>query len=141
MGLKTNTAFLDAFIELDNACCEGFGISRGGVTEYIKRLTRDRYATGRDDVLPRLIKYRNIRNKLAHEEGALNRLNELDRSDVTWLRHFVGSVVKGNDPVFSADSGVRRRKLVKRIVGACSAIAILGLAVLVLTVLKHFGVI
>ena len=57
---KINEAFYAGYIELDRDCCEKFGVSSGGVTEYINRLNNARFAPGRDDVLPRLVRYRNL---------------------------------------------------------------------------------
>ncbi|MBR2650870.1 MAG: hypothetical protein IKD45_04350 [Clostridia bacterium] len=60
MSKKINEKFIKAYIELDKLCCENFGIRAGGVTEYINRLSNIRFAPGRDEVLPHLVKFRNI---------------------------------------------------------------------------------
>ena len=99
MGRKINEVFLSEYIELDRDCCEKFGINTGGVTEYINRLNNARFAPGRDDVLPRLVRYRNIRNKIAHELSALRKLEEITKADVKWIRAFDKNVVKKKDPI------------------------------------------
>ena len=62
MSKRINEKFLKVFSELDRLCCEKFGVSTGGVTEYITRLNNARYAPDREQTLPRLVRYRNIRN-------------------------------------------------------------------------------
>ena len=99
MGKKHNSAFLNAYIELDKICCHKFGIVTGGVTEYINRLINARYAPEREQILPRLVRYRNIRNRIAHEEGALQSISELAKSDVRWLEDFVRDIEKKRDPI------------------------------------------
>ena len=115
MGRKVNEVFLSEYIELDRDCCEKFGISTGGVTEYINRLNNARFAPGRDDVLPRLVRYRNIRNKIAHELSALRKVEEITKADVRWIRAFDKNLVKKKDPISlylrRARKFMRRRRL------------------------------
>ena len=117
MGRRMNETFISEYIELDKNCCEKFGITMGGVTEYINRLNNARLAPGRDEVLPRLVRYRNIRNKMAHEQGALTKSEEITKADVKWLRAFDKSVVKKSDPISlylrKARRYVRRRRFRK----------------------------
>ena len=56
---KTNVSFLTAYIELDKACCHRFGIQSGGVSTYINKLVQERFVPEREEILPRLIRYRN----------------------------------------------------------------------------------
>ena len=60
MGRKLNEKFVNNFIELDKLCCEKFGVASNGVTEYVNRLNNARFAPNRDEVLPELVKYRNL---------------------------------------------------------------------------------
>lgn len=112
---KINEAFIAEYIQLDKDCCEKFGVSTGGVTEYINRLNNARFAPGRDDVLPRLVRYRNIRNKFAHELSALRKTDEVTKVDVKWIRSFNKEIVKKKDPISlylrKARKFARRRKL------------------------------
>ena len=112
---KTNKAFLSEYIQLDKDCCEKFGVSSGGVTEYINRLNNARFAPGRDDVLPRLVRYRNTRNKLVHEPSALRSSDDVTKADVRWVRIFNKSIKRKKDPISrylrKARKYVRRRKL------------------------------
>lgn len=112
---KINEAFLAGYVELDRDCCEKFGVSTGGVTEYINRLNNARFAPGRDDVLPRLVRYRNIRNRFAHELSALRKTDEVTKVDVKWLRTFNKALIRKKDPISlylrKARKFVRRRRL------------------------------
>ena len=99
MGMKMNGAFLSTYNGLDKICCQKFGVVTGGTTEYINRLMNARFAPGRDDVLPRLVKYRNIRNRIAHEAGALDRLDGITRADLRWISGFTRDLEKKRDPL------------------------------------------
>ncbi len=116
--VKLNEQFLNAYIKVDAACGEKLGLTSGGATEYINRLINTRFAPGRDEVLPRLIKYRNVRNKIAHEENALSNLDEVDKQDIKWLSAFDKSLQKKKDPISiylrRARRYARRRKFFKR---------------------------
>ena len=134
MSNKLNAKFLQTYIELDTSCELRFGVETGGVTEYITRLIDSRYAPDRDDVLPRLVKYRNIRNRLAHEDGALRNLNEITKSDIRWLENFKRDVVKKKDPIslhlHKTRRYARRRKFTKPLFFILSILAIAVAAVI-----------
>ena len=123
---KINEAFLAGYIELDKDCCEKFGVSTGGITEYINRLNNARFAPGRDEVLPRLVRYRNTRNKFAHELSALRKTDEVTKVDVKWLRSFNKDIIKKRDPISlylrKARKYARRRRLRRWIYVALFAI-------------------
>lgn len=114
MGWKRNEKFLNTYIELDKMCCEKFGVQSGGVTEYVNRLNNARFAPGRDEVLPKLVKYRNIRNRFAHEPSAMRTTDEIIKDDIKWLNHFKHDVSKKKDPISKylrkARRYARRRK-------------------------------
>lgn len=99
MSKKRNTEFLEAYVAFETICCEKFGMRSGGATEYINILIKEHGAPKRDTVLPKLVNYRNIRNRMAHEEGALSKIKEIDASDVRWLEKFAKSVSRQKDPV------------------------------------------
>ena len=99
MGKRTNERFLEAYIDLDKACCAKFDVASGGVTEYINRLGNTRFAPGRDEVLPHLVKYRNIRNVFTHEPNALRRNDELTAKDLTWISKFKRDLARKKDPI------------------------------------------
>ena len=115
IGRRLNERFLASYIELDRNCCEKFGVSVGGVTEYINRLNNARFAPGREEALPRLVKYRNIRNKMAHELGSLRKSNDVTKLDLKWIRSFDKDIAKRRDPISRylkrARRYARRRKV------------------------------
>jgi len=137
MGKRLNEHFLASFIALDKDCCEKFGVASGGVTEYINRLNNARFAPGREDALPRLVKYRNIRNKMAHEIGSLRRSSEVTKSDIAWLRKFDKDIIKRKDPISAylkrARRYARRRRIKKYLtIGAAALAVILTVIVIIL---------
>ena len=99
MSRKTNEKFLNNFLELDKLCCEKFGVATNGVTEYINRLNNARFAPDRDEVLPRLVKYRNLRNRFAHEPQAIRKSDDITKADIKWVANFKKSVKKKKDPI------------------------------------------
>ena len=121
IGRRLNERFLASYIELDKNCCEKFGIAQSGVTEYINRLNNARFAPGRDDALPRLVRYRNIRNKMAHELGSLRRINDVTKADIKWIHKFDRDVERRRDPISRYLKRARRyarRRRIKRYVTA-----------------------
>lgn len=131
MGKRLNHNFLEIYKELDRDCCEKFGVTSGGVTEYINRLNNARFAPDRDDVLPRLVRYRNIRNKFAHDVGSIRKSDEISKADIKWVRGFNKDLIKKRDPISTylrkARRYARRRKLY-RIVFAVFVVLIAALA-------------
>ena len=99
MGKKINNDFLKYYTEMDVACCEKFGVSTGGTGEYINRLNNARYAPDREDVLPRLVKYRSIQKQLSTDAKAAKKDNGLTKEDLKWLQDFKKKVSKKQDPI------------------------------------------
>ena len=114
MGKKINDKFLCAFLELDKLCCTKFGVETGGVTEYINRLNNARFAPSRDDVLPRLVRYRNIRNSFAHRPGAIRKSAGITNSDIKWISHFKRDIFLKRDPISKFLKKARRYTLGKK---------------------------
>ena len=141
MSKRLNEKFLKTFIELDKLCCEKFGVATGGVTEYINRLNNARFAPDRDIVLPRLVKYRNIRNLFAHEPGAVRKSEEVTKEDVNWLSHFRLDLQKKRDPISKylrkARRFARARKIKRAAVISLVVLLVLAIAVIVFAILKH----
>ena len=132
MSRKINEKFLNNFLELDKLCCEKFGVATNGVTEYINRLNNARFAPNRDEVLPKLVKYRNLRNRFAHEPQAIRKCDDINKADVKWVGKFKKTVKAKKDPITKyvkkARRFARRRKfgkalLVILILGALAAAA------------------
>ena len=114
---KLNQSFLNLYEQFDKICCEKFGITTGGATEYINRLNNARFAPNRDEILPKLVNYRNIRNRFAADEALIKKADELTKEDITWLRNFVKDLQKQKDPISAylkkARAFARRRKFGK----------------------------
>lgn len=117
LSKRINQNFLEIYKELDKDCCEKFGLTAGGVTEYINRLNNARFAPERDDVLTRLVRYRNVRNKFAHDITAVRKSDELSKSDLKWLKTFKKDLSRKKDPISvylkKARRYARRRKFYK----------------------------
>ena len=113
-----NELFLEAYIGMDKVCCHKFGVSNGGVTEYIGRLIKTKLAPGRDEALPRLVKYRNIRNRIAHESRALENIGEIGKQDLKWMESFKKLLERQADPyslyLKKTRKSARRRKNARR---------------------------
>ena len=137
IGRRLNERFLASYIELDRNCCEKFGVSVSGVTEYINRLNNARFAPGREEALPRLVRYRNIRNKMAHELGSLRKMSDVTRADLKWIRSFNKDITKRRDPISKYLKRARRyarRRRIQRYVTAFAIIAafIIGIVTYIL---------
>ncbi len=129
MSKKINETFLKLYLELDKACCDKFGISTGGVTEYINRLSTTRFAPNRDEVLPHLVKYRNTRNIFTHEASAIRKSNELTGVDIKWIKRFSRDLSRKKDPLSAYLKKARRyarNKRIKRyLIGGAVVVAII----------------
>ena len=139
MGRRLNERFLANYIELDKNCCEKFGVATGGVTEYINRLNNARFAPGREEALPRLVKYRNLRNKMAHELGSLRKMNDVTKADVAWIHKFDKDITKRRDPISSYLKRARRyarRRRIKRYVTAGAVAAVVLFVFIYLLIVK-----
>jgi hypothetical protein len=139
---KTNLAFFNAYIELDKICADRLGVKQNGVSTYINKLVDMRFAPGRSDILPKLIRYRNCRNKIAHETGAMMEGGEISKYDVRWIRRFTRTVAMHADPVSRYERKALRyniwRKFCAAIIGAIIAVVGVGVYYL-LDYLQVFG--
>ncbi len=138
---KTNVSFLTAYIELDKACCHRFGIKSGGVSMYINKLVQERLVPEREEILPRLIRYRNLRNKLAHEDGALNGITEIEKSDLKWIESFTKTVSKKKDSISLYEGKAEKYAKGRKIAGILKISLIVILAIIAVVALKYFEII
>lgn len=99
MSKKINEKFLKIYIELDKVCCEKFGITTGGVGEYINRLNNARFAPDRDETLKRLVSYRDTHKRFYFEPKAVKKDNKLTQADIKWIMAFKKAVSGKKDPV------------------------------------------
>ncbi|GEM_PF-3995592 len=118
MGKKLNEKFVEAYAQLDNACGKKFGLSSGGVTEYIDRLDRARFAPERNETLQVLNQYRELRNTLVHDSIQMKRGNVIQKADIRWVLDFAKKLNAQKDPISAylkkARNLVKRRKNKKR---------------------------
>ena len=97
--MKTNQKFLESFISLESLCADKLGIATAGVTEYINRLKGVKWTEGREEALKQLTRFRTLRNRLVHENGALRSLGEISKGDIKWITTFEKKVRKNKDPL------------------------------------------
>ena len=139
MSSKINMSFFNAYLELDKVCAQRLDISRGGVSAYIGRLVEYRFAPDRNEVLPKLIKYRNYRNTIAHEENAMADLSEITKADIQWLNRFSKSVAGKRDPVSRYERKARRFAVWKKIRFVLIGILAIALVVCGAIIIKNLG--
>ena len=138
MGRRINEKFISVYMELDRECANRFGVPYGGVTEYINRLNTARFAPGREEVLPRLVRYRNIRNRLAHEISAIRRVTDITKDDIAWLKRFMRAIERKRDPIsvyFTKARRYARRRAISRVVTAVASFLFVVIAVIVVILL------
>lgn len=140
MGTKTNMSFFKAYIELDKACAARLGIEHHGVSTYISRLVDMRFAPGRSEVLPKLIKYRNCRNTIAHEENAMKEMDAITLADIKWLNRFTKSIRRKADPISRYESKAQRYLIWRRFKIAFIAIGGVLATAFVLWILYLMGI-
>lgn len=141
MSNKINMSFFNAYIELDKICAQSLGVKRGGVNTYINRLVELRFAPGRNDVLPRLLNYRKLRNIIAHEENSFVEVKEITKKDVQWINRFAKSVARKRDPVSKYNRKARRYSIWKKVKFVLIALLTLAVAGAIILALKSFGII
>ena len=108
---------------------------------YINKLVQERMVPEREEVLPRLIRYRNLRNKLAHESNALNDVNEIEKSDLKWMVSFTRTVSRKKDPIALYENQTQRYVRSKKI-GNIIKISLLAIcAIAAVVALMYFDII
>lgn len=130
---KINEKFLAVYEEIDKECGAKFGVAEGGFAEYINRLNNARYAPDRDEVLPKLVKYKNAKGTL---DASVKKDADIAKEDVKWLTDFAKKLSKKKDPVSvylkKARSFARRRRTRKVILALVVIAAVAAAAVVVL---------
>lgn len=141
MANKINVAFFNAYLELDKICNQHFDISKGGVTTYINRLIELRFVPERSDVLPILIKYRKLRNIIAHEVDAFSDINEITKDDIKWLNNFAKIVEKKKDPISKYERKAKRYAIWRKVRLALIGFGVLAVLVLAIVILNALNII
>jgi hypothetical protein len=108
---------------------------------YINKLVQERFVPEREEILPRLIRYRNLRNKLAHEDGALNGITEIEKGDMKWIQSFAKTVSKKKDPISLYEGRADRYDRGKKAANIFKIVLVVLLAIAAVVALKHFGII
>ena len=134
---KINMSFFNAYLELDKACAKLLEVSRGGATAYINKLAELRFAPERSEVLPKLLKYRKIRNIIAHEEGAFSEVDEITKADIKWINRFTASVNKKRDPVSRYERKAKAYAVWSKVKLVLGILILLALAVVVVSIAKN----
>ena len=134
---KINMSFFNAYLELDKACAKLLEVSRGGATAYINKLAELRFAPERSEVLPRLLKYRKMRNILAHEEDAFAEVDEITKADIKWLNQFTSGVNKKRDPVSRYERKAKAYAVWSKVKLVLGILILLALAVVVVSIAKN----
>ena len=134
---KINMSFFNAYLELDKACAKLLEVSRGGASAYINKLAELRFVPERNEVLPKLLKYRKIRNVLAHEEDAFSEVAEITKADIKWLSKFTASVNKKRDPVSRYERKAKIYGVWSKVKVVLGIIILLALAVVVVSIAKN----
>ena len=111
---KINNNFTKAYSQMEGHCQEKFGVTDGGIDEYVKRLESARFAPNRDEVLGKLSTYQNLSDRFANEPNSARRIKDVEKADVRWVKQFGDSVKKKKDPISrylkSAHKYAKKRK-------------------------------
>lgn len=133
---RINMSFFNAYKELDSACAKRLEISRGGISAYIGKLVELKFLPKISEVLSRLVKYRKIRNVLAHEENAFDRSFEISKADVKWISRFTRKVESGRDPISKYERNKNLYKVWKWIRIAIVTVIVIALIVFLTFIFK-----
>jgi hypothetical protein len=134
---KINMSFFNAYLELDKACAKLLEVSRGGASAYINKLAELRFAPERSEVLPKLLKYRKIRNIIAHEVDAFSEVDEITKADIKWLNQFTSSVNKKRDPVSRYERKAKIYGVWVKVKLVLGILILLALALVVVSIAKN----
>ena len=96
---KLNNNYIKAYVQLESRCQEKFGITAGGVDEYVKRLESARFAPNRDEVLGKLNAYQSLSRRFEVEPNAVLNIKEVQKSDIQWVKKFTLSHKKKKDTI------------------------------------------
>lgn len=108
MGKSRNLTFMEQYIILEATANELMSKKSGGISSYITELERQKLDTGADTVAL-LKKCRAVRNKLAHDPGALRANSEITASDIKEIKHLTSRIKKRRDPLSVCLKGQKKR--------------------------------
>ncbi|MBQ8268516.1 MAG: hypothetical protein IKA53_00510 [Clostridia bacterium] len=96
---KLNNNYIKAYAQLESRCQEKFGVTAGGVDEYVKRLESARFAPKREEVLGKLSAYQALSRRFDTEPNALRHIKEVQKDDIKWVKKFTGALKGKKDPI------------------------------------------
>lgn len=96
---KINNNYIKAYAQLESRCQEKFGVTAGGVDEYVKRLESARFAPNRDEVLGKLSAYQSLSRRFDTEPNAIRHIKEVQKDDIKWVKKFAGALKAKKDPI------------------------------------------
>ena len=138
---KINNNFTKAYSQMEGNCQEKFGVTAGGIDEYVKRLESARFAPNRDEVLGKLSTYQNLSDRFASDPNSSRRIKDVEKADVRWVKQFGDSVKKKKDPISrylkSAHKYAKKRKAARIFTALIILLAFAGVAV----ALWYFGIV
>ena len=99
--MHNTSVFFEEYKRLDHLCGDLFG-SRAGVTAYLSQMERDTFEGRRipnwDADYQMLKRFRHLRARLAHEEGAFETL-DISQRDIADIQAFHKRILSQNDPL------------------------------------------
>ena len=96
---KLNNNYIKAYAQLESRCQEKFGVTAGGVDEYVKRLESARFAPKREEILGKLSAYQALSRRFDTEPNALRHIKEVQKDDIKWVKKFTGALKGKKDPI------------------------------------------
>lgn len=135
MSKSKNLSFMEEYILLEAAANGLMKKKSGGVSAYISALEGQNLDTGAAETLNLLKKCRSVRNKLAHDPGALRGNSEITKDDVKRIKKLTAKINKGRDPLSLRFKSKKRRA--EKIKLAILAIAVISLVIAALILYKR----
>ncbi len=99
MSKSKNISFIENYILLERAADGLMRKTGGGISSYISALERQKLNTGAAETLRFLKKCRIVRNKLAHDPGALKDNNEITKKDTKRIIKLTAAIKSQKDPL------------------------------------------
>ncbi len=99
MSKGTNVKFIEKYIILENAANVLMNKKSSGVSAYISELESLTLDADAKKTLKLLKKCRFVRNKLAHDPGALKSNDEITNDDVRFIKKLTSDIQRRRDPL------------------------------------------
>lgn len=132
MRRSKNLGFMEEYILLEAAANKLMGRNGGGLSRYIAELEHQDLDTGAADTVKLLKKCRAVRNKLAHDPGALRGNSEITKSDIKKIKKLTSLMKKKRDPLSLRLKSKKKRAAKIKLAILAVAVISLVLAALIL---------